>query len=139
MNNLLLQPSRANEYEVIDGDWIVGHIVLLSSRTLWMWSWITPSIEAAIRRTASRPREMQLSREAGSVRTNREIAPLWPLKDAGGPGFQAAGAFPVANARVGDLGPTNAIRSPELGRSPFWERSSRALPDPEDLPGESSE
>ena len=39
-------------------------------------------------------------------------------------------------SRVGDLGPTNAIRSPELGRSPFWERSSRALPDPEDLPGE---
>ena len=25
-------------------------------------------------------------------------------------------------------------RSPELGRSPFWERSSRALPDPEMLP-----
>jgi hypothetical protein len=30
MTNLLLQPSGANEYEVIDGDWIVGHIVLLS-------------------------------------------------------------------------------------------------------------
>jgi hypothetical protein len=27
-------------------------------------------------------------------------------------------------------------RSPELGRSPFWERSSRALPDPDDCPGE---
>jgi hypothetical protein len=25
-------------------------------------------------------------------------------------------------------------RSPELGRSPFWERSSRALPDPETAP-----
>ena len=25
-------------------------------------------------------------------------------------------------------------RSPELGRSPFWERSSRALPDPEFAP-----
>ena len=41
MTNLLLQPSGANEYEVSDGDWIVGHIVLLSpamARTLWMWS-----------------------------------------------------------------------------------------------------
>ena len=41
MTDLLLQPSGANEYEVIDGDWIVGHIVLLSAamtRTLWMWS-----------------------------------------------------------------------------------------------------
>jgi hypothetical protein len=41
MPNLLLQPSGANEYEVIDGDWIVGHIVLLSpamARTLRMWS-----------------------------------------------------------------------------------------------------
>jgi hypothetical protein len=28
------------------------------------------------------------------------------------------------------------IRSPELGRSPFWERPSRALLDPEDLSGE---
>jgi hypothetical protein len=27
-------------------------------------------------------------------------------------------------------------RSSELGRSPFWERSSRALPDPECCPGE---
>ena len=31
MTDLLLQPSGANEYQVIDGDWIVGHIVLLSS------------------------------------------------------------------------------------------------------------
>jgi hypothetical protein len=41
MTDLLLQPSGANEYEVIDGDWIVGHIVLLSpamARKLWMWS-----------------------------------------------------------------------------------------------------
>ena len=51
--------------------------------------------------------------------------------------FRGAIAFPhSAFARVGDLGPTNAIRSPELGRSPFWERSSRALPDPEFCPGE---
>jgi hypothetical protein len=27
-------------------------------------------------------------------------------------------------------------RSSELGRSPFWEGSSRALPDPECCPGE---
>jgi hypothetical protein len=67
----------------------------------------------------------------------RDIAPLWPLKDAGGPGLLAdTGAFPPVIAHVGDLGPTNAICSPELGRSPFWERSSRALPNPEDLPGE---
>jgi hypothetical protein len=39
-------------------------------------------------------------------------------------------------ARVGDLEPTEATRSPELGRSPFWERPSRALLDPEDLSGE---
>jgi hypothetical protein len=41
MTDLLLQPSGANEYEVIDGDWIVGHIVLLSAamaQTIWMWS-----------------------------------------------------------------------------------------------------
>jgi hypothetical protein len=30
MTDLLLQPSGANEYAVIDRDWIVGHIVLLS-------------------------------------------------------------------------------------------------------------
>jgi hypothetical protein len=46
------------------------------------------------------------------------------------------GLSPFGFARVGDLGPTNAIRSPELGRSPFWERPSRALLDPEDLSGE---
>ena len=40
------------------------------------------------------------------------------------------GLFPLGIARVGDLGPTNAIRSPD-GRLPFWERPSRALPDPE--------
>jgi hypothetical protein len=45
------------------------------------------------------------------------------------------GPFPIGPfARVGDLGPTNAIRSPELGRSPFWDRPSRALPDPEEMP-----
>jgi hypothetical protein len=44
MTDLLLQPSGsggANDYEVIDGDWIVGHIVLLSAAkagTPWMWS-----------------------------------------------------------------------------------------------------
>ena len=27
--------------------------------------------------------------------------------------------------------------SPELGRSPFWERPSRALPDPEEMPASS--
>ena len=38
------------------------------------------------------------------------------------------------SARVGDLEPKNPTRSPELGRSPFWERPSRALPDPEEMP-----
>ena len=44
MTDLLLQPSRSgggNEYEVIDGDWIVGHIVSLNAAragTSWMWS-----------------------------------------------------------------------------------------------------
>jgi hypothetical protein len=43
MTDLLLQPSGSeggNEYEVIDGDWIVGHIVSLDARagTSWMWS-----------------------------------------------------------------------------------------------------
>ena len=80
MTDLLLQPSGANEYEVIDGDWIVGHIVLLSSamarKHYGCGRWITPSIKATIRRTALRPRgrlPCRRSREAGSVRTNR----LW--------------------------------------------------------------
>jgi hypothetical protein len=41
MTDLLLQPSgsgAANEYEIIDGDWIVGHIVLPKAGTPWMWS-----------------------------------------------------------------------------------------------------
>jgi hypothetical protein len=78
MNNLLLQPSRANEYEVIDGDWIVATLCCSALRWPKQYGcgrWITPSIKAAIRRTASRPREMlpcRRSREAGSARTNRE-------------------------------------------------------------------
>jgi hypothetical protein len=44
------------------------------------------------------------------------------------------GPFPIRIARVGDLGPNEDAHSPELGRSPFWERPSRALPDPERLP-----
>ena len=36
-------------------------------------------------------------------------------------------------ARAGDLGPNEDAHSPELGRSPFWGRPSRALPDPETL------
>ena len=48
-------------------------------------------------------------------------------------GRQQAGAFP-ALARVGGLGP--ALKhgvSLGNGRPPFWERPSRALPDPEDF------
>ena len=37
------------------------------------------------------------------------------------------------------LDPHKLSHSPELGRSPFWERPSRALPGPEDLPGERCE
>jgi hypothetical protein len=44
------------------------------------------------------------------------------------------GPFPIRIARAGDLGPNEDAYSPELGRSPFWERPSRALPDPERLP-----
>ncbi len=79
MTDLLLQPSGANEYEVIDGDWIVGHIVLLSSamaRTLWMWSLDHAFHKGHDPSTALRPRgrlPCRRSREAGSVRTNR----LW--------------------------------------------------------------
>ena len=43
MTDLLLRPRGSeggNEYQVIDGDWIVGHIVSLDARagTSWMWS-----------------------------------------------------------------------------------------------------
>ena len=46
---------------------------------------------------------------------------------------QRMGYVPV-DARVGDLGPNETCRSPELGRPPFWERPSRALLGPEDMP-----
>jgi hypothetical protein len=43
MTDLLLRPRGSeggNEFEIIDGDWIVGHIVSLNARagTSWMWS-----------------------------------------------------------------------------------------------------
>ena len=43
--------------------------------------------------------------------------------------FAAAGTSTLTT-----LDQMKTARSPELGRSPFWERSSRALPDPEMLP-----
>ena len=44
------------------------------------------------------------------------------------------GPFPVWDCtRVGDLGPNRTNSSPDLGRLPFWERPSRALPDPEEF------
>jgi hypothetical protein len=44
-----------------------------------------------------------------------KLHPLGPNKDAGGPGLLAGtGAFSPVIARVGDLGPTNASRSPDL-------------------------
>src|SRR5258705_12212443 len=57
-------------------------------------------------------------------------------RDVGGPGDATPprGLSPFGFARVGDLGPNENCRSPELGRAPFWERPSRALPDPEDMP-----
>ena len=45
--------------------------------------------------------------------------------------FAAAGTSTLTT-----LDQMKTARSPELGRSPFWERSSRALPDPECCPGE---
>jgi hypothetical protein len=58
--------------------------------------------------------------------------------DAGGPGPEPVRGLSLFGtfARDGDLGPNENCRSPELGRAPFWERSSRALPDPECCPGE---
>ena len=44
------------------------------------------------------------------------------------------GPFPWLLARVGGLGPNEDNSLPELGRSPFWERSSHALPDLEEAP-----
>jgi len=45
-------------------------------------------------------------------------------------------AFYWGFARASATLDQNALRSPELGRSPFWERPSRALPDPEESPDE---
>jgi hypothetical protein len=48
------------------------------------------------------------------------------------------GAFPHSGLlrAPATLDQMKRARSSELGRSPFWERSSRALPDPECCPGE---
>ena len=57
-------------------------------------------------------------------------------KDAGGPAPKQPGPFtyPGLLRAPATLDQMKMTRSPELGRSPFWERSSRALPDPEMLP-----
>jgi hypothetical protein len=55
-------------------------------------------------------------------------APGW--RESGG---VLRGIFVRASATLDQL----RIPSPELGRSPFWERPRRALLDPEDLSGES--
>jgi hypothetical protein len=62
--------------------------------------------------------------------------PLGPNKDAGGPGSRQTGAFPYSGLlrAPATLDQMKTVHSPELGRSPFWERSSRALPDPETAP-----
>jgi hypothetical protein len=49
---------------------------------------------------------------------------------------QQARAFLARTVRASATLDQMRTRSPELGRSPFWERSSRALLDPEDLSGE---
>ena len=44
------------------------------------------------------------------------------------------GPFPLGLRTLTTSDPHKLSRSPELGRSPFWERPSRALPGPEDMP-----
>jgi hypothetical protein len=48
---------------------------------------------------------------------------------------QLPGAFPIAMRAAATLD-QQMLSARRSGRSPFWERSSRAPPDPEDSPGE---
>ena len=80
MTDLLLQPTgNPSQYEVIADEQIVGRIALFSAlrdrSKPWIWTIDSPSLKAAIRRSASRPRAMppwRRSPAAGSSKTNRE-------------------------------------------------------------------
>jgi hypothetical protein len=70
----------------------------------------------------------------GLVRVRPAEEDLLGPQGRGRPWFPSSrGLFPLLRAPA-TLDQMKIARSPELGRSPFWERSSRALPDPELLP-----
>ena len=81
MTDLLLQPMLVrgpNDHDVIADDWIVGRIVLSDAspaETPWMCRWITSSIKAASRRTATKQRGIRRAkvRDRGDVGAEEKI------------------------------------------------------------------
>ena len=87
-----------------------------------------------MRTTSSRPDDQEaLSHLDAGRPAQRKVTPagrgtLTPVAE------REPGLFPLGLRASATLDQMKTAHSPELGRSPFWERSSRAMPDPELLP-----